>query len=80
MVPHSTTIRAGWSLGIRCGRETIIVADKGLAEAERRASWREAELRTHYQPKMPACVRVVTIDPSGRLVTPELARRLAGAR
>ncbi len=43
-----TSIRAGWSLGIRCGRENIIVADKDLAEAERRALRREAELRTHY--------------------------------
>ena len=77
---YSTTIRAGWSLGIRCGRENIIVADKDLAEAERRASRREVELRTHFQPEMPACVRVVTIDPSGRFVTPELARRLAGTR
>ena len=75
-----TSIRAGWSLGIRCGRENIIVADKDLAEAERRASRREAELRTHYVPEMPMCFRVVTIDPGGRSVTPELARHLAGAR
>src|SRR6201999_3034282 len=66
-----TSIRAGWSLGIRCGRENIIVADKDLAEAERRALRREAELRTHYVPQMPACIRVVTIDPNGRSVTPE---------
>ena len=46
---YFTSIRAGWSLGIRCGREIIIVADKDLAEAERRASRREAELRTHYR-------------------------------
>lgn len=77
---YFTSIRAGWSLGIRCGRETIIVADKDLTEAERRASRREVELRTHYAPGMPACVRVVTIDPTGRLVTPDLARRLAGTR
>jgi hypothetical protein len=77
---YFTSIRAGWSLGIRCGRETIVVADKDLAEAERRASRRELDLRTHYHPEMPACVRVATIDPAGRLVTPELARRLAGAR
>ena len=77
---HSTTIRAGWSLGFRCGRENIIVADKDLAEAERGALQREVELRTHYVPEMPPCVRVVTIDPSGRSVTPELARLLAGTR
>jgi hypothetical protein len=77
---YFTSIRAGWSLGIRCGRETIIVADQDLAEAEGRVSQREAELRTHYRPEMPACVRVVTIDPTGRSVTPELARPLAETR
>lgn len=75
-----TTIRGGWSLGIRCGRENIIVADKNFAEAERIASWREAELRTHYVPDLPACVRVVTIDPTGRSIAPELAKQLAGTR
>ena len=76
---YLTSIRAGWSLEIRCGREIIIVADKDLAEAERRASRRELVLRTHY-PEMPACVGVVTIDPTGRSVTPESARQLAGTR
>jgi hypothetical protein len=75
-----TSIRAGWSLGIRCGRVNIVVSDKDLAEAERGAAWREAELRTHYVAEMPACVRVVTIDPTGRSVTPALARRMAGTR
>jgi hypothetical protein len=75
-----TSIRAGWSLGIRCGHENIIVADKNLAEAERKALRREGELRTQYVPEMPACVRVVTIDPSGWSVTPEMARHLAGTR
>ena len=77
---YLTSIRAGWSLGIRCGRENIIVAEKDLAEAERRALRREVELRTHYVPDMPACFRVVTLDPSGRSVAPELARRLVGTR
>jgi len=72
-----TVIRAGWSLGIRCGRENIIVADKDFAEAERRASWREAELRAHFAPEMPECFRVVTIDPSGRSVSLELANDLS---
>ena len=65
---YSTSIRAGWSLGIRCGHENILVADKDLAEAERRALKREADLRAHYVPDMPECVRVVTVDPSGRIV------------
>ena len=63
------SVQAGWSLGVICGRKNIVVSDKDLSEAERVASRRELELRTHYVPDMPACVRVVTIDPNGRLVT-----------
>ena len=40
---YQTTVRGGWSLGIRCGRENIITADRDLAEAEHRARKREAE-------------------------------------
>lgn len=67
---YQTTVRGGWSLGIRCGRENIIVADRDLAEAERRARNREADLRESYVPNMPPCVRVVTIDPNGNIVVP----------
>jgi len=67
---YLTSIRAGWSLGIRCGRENIIVADRDLAEAERRALRRESELRTQFVRDMPECVRIVTVDPSGRIVPP----------
>ena len=63
------SVQGGWSLGLRCGRKNIVVSDSDLAEAERVASRRELDLRTHYVPDMPACIRVVTIDPSGRLVT-----------
>ena len=64
------SVQAGWSLGMLCGRKNIVVSDRDLAAAERVASRRELELRTHYVPDMPACVRVVTIDPNGRFVTP----------
>jgi len=67
---YSTTVRGGWSLGIRCGRENIIVADRNLAEAEHRARKREIELRTRYVPAMPPCARVVTVDPNGAVVKP----------
>jgi hypothetical protein len=67
---YLTSIRGGWSIGIRCGRENIIVADRDLVEAERRALRRESELRTEYARDMPECVRVVTVDPSGRIVPP----------
>ena len=62
---YFTSIRAGWSLGIRCGREIIIVAEKILADAESRAIRRETELREVYVRDMPACVRVVMVDPNG---------------
>jgi len=65
-----TTIRAGWSLGIRCGRQNILVAEKTLAEAEQAAIDRETELRRLYVPDMAPCVRVVSVDPSGAIVAP----------
>jgi hypothetical protein len=67
---YQTTVRGGWSLGIQCGRENIITADRNLAEAERRARKREAELRESYVPNMPPCVRVVSVDPNGNIVVP----------
>jgi hypothetical protein len=76
-----TTVRGGWSLGIRCGDENIIVADRQLAEAERRASRRERELREYYLRAMPPCARVVTVDPNGVVaLTPGYAGRLRRSR
>jgi hypothetical protein len=65
-----TTIRAGWSLGIRCGLTNIIVAERTLAGAERAAAVRELELRQLYVPAMPPCRRIVTVDPQGTVVAP----------
>ena len=65
-----TTVRGGWSLGIRCGNENIITADRHLAEAEQRARRRETELRERYVRDMPPCARVVTVDPNGAVVAP----------
>jgi hypothetical protein len=67
---YMTTVRGGWSLGIRCGGENIIVADRDRVEAERRARKREAELRQLYV--LPPCARIVTVDPNGAIVTPQL--------
>jgi hypothetical protein len=69
---YMTSVRGGWSLGIRCGRENIIIADRDLAQAEDRARVREADLREHYVPEMPPCARVVIIDPNGAIVLPQI--------
>jgi hypothetical protein len=71
-----TSVHAGWSLAIRCGDENIIVAARTLVEAEQAAVNREFELRQRYVPDMPACVRVLSVDPYGRVVAPNVAELL----
>ena len=68
---HLATIRAGWSLGMHCGDHIIVVAERALADAELMAQRREQHLRAHYAPDMPPCVRVVTVDPNGRIIAPK---------
>jgi hypothetical protein len=67
---RSTFIREGWSLVIRCGQENIIVAEKTLQAAEQAAVDSELNLRRNYKPNMPPCVRVVMVDPDGRVIAP----------
>lgn len=62
--------RAAWSLGVRCGDRNILIAEKNLDDAERRASWRAHELKKLYVPDLPPCNVVVTVDPAGRIVPP----------
>jgi hypothetical protein len=64
----SMTVRAAWLLGVRCGSDNIVVADKVLANAELAALNRETELRQVYRKDLPPCVRVVTVDPDGFVV------------
>jgi hypothetical protein len=64
--------RDAWSLGIRCGDRNILIAEHSLNDAELRASWREHELRTLYAPDMPPCTVVVAVDPTGRIVPPDV--------
>jgi hypothetical protein len=66
----SATVRVGWSVGILCGDQTIIVAAKQLADAERNAMDRETELRRVYRPNMPPCTHVVTVNPHGVVGAP----------
>jgi hypothetical protein len=68
-----TLIAGGWSLGKRCGNRVIFVAAKSLAQAEQAATNREAELRQLYAPNMPPCVRVMSVDPRGNVVAPDVA-------
>lgn len=67
---YQVAVQRGWILGIRCGNENILAAGRELAEAERSAARRETELRRFYMPNIPACRRVVTIDPLGKIVVP----------
>ncbi len=68
-----TTIRGGWSLGIRCGQESILVSEQTLVEAEQAAIDREVELRRLHAASMPPCIRVVSVDPSGAIIAPYAA-------
>ena len=73
---RSTFIRAGWSLALRCGRESIIVAAKTLHAAEQAAIDSELDLRRNYHPDMPPCVRVVSVDPVGAIIAPDAMQLL----
>jgi len=67
-----TSIRAGWSLALRCGDSTILAAAKTLRDAEQQAVDRELELRRVYRPQMPPCVRLMSVDPHGAVVAPNV--------
>ncbi len=67
---RSAFVREGWSLGIRCGQINIIAAEKSLLAAEQTAIKSEFIQRRDYHPNMPPCVRVVTVDPDGKVIPP----------
>ena len=58
-------IQAGWIVVNRCGDRNIVVAERRLADAERAALTREAQLREHYAPDLPPCRRMLTVNPRG---------------
>jgi hypothetical protein len=72
-----TSVQAGWSLGIRCGDENILAADRDLENAEHIARERELELRYTYERQMGPCRRVVTVNPAGRVIAPEPEPKIA---
>jgi hypothetical protein len=67
------TMRSGWILALRCGSESILVADTTLKKAANLAIAREVELRHHYVRDMPPCKLVISVDPHG-VVTSEKLR------
>ena len=57
--------RGQWIIGLRCGDHRILVTGNDLKEAETTALYREIGLQQHYVPDLPACHRVLTVDPHG---------------
>lgn len=68
-----TFARGGWTIGKRCGNRNIFVAEESLAKAEQAAINREIQLRQFYAPNMPPCVHVMSVDPNGNVVAPDVA-------
>lgn len=73
---RSTSVRAGWTIAMRCGQENIVIAAKTLHAAEQAAVDSELILRRDYQPDMPPCVRLVSVDPDGGIVAPDVGHLL----
>jgi hypothetical protein len=61
--------RGGWIVGLRCDDYRILVAGKELKDAETDAINREIDLKQLYVPDLPACHRVLTVDPRGAVTT-----------
>ena len=63
------TSRGGWIIGLRCGDHRILATGEDLKEAEATALNREIDLKQLYVPDLPACQRVLTVDPRGAVTT-----------
>jgi hypothetical protein len=61
--------RGGWIIGLRCDDYRILIAGKELKEAETAAIYREIDLKQLYVPDLPACHRVLTVDPRAAVTT-----------
>jgi hypothetical protein len=77
---YLVSIQNGWTLGLRCGGESILAAGATLAEAMARARRREDQLRRQYQPALAPCRQIVSVSAGGivteqgpRQVGPELS-------
>ena len=71
------TSRGGWIIGFRCGDRIILATGDDLKDAEATALNREIDLKQLYVPDLPACQRVLTVDPRGVVTTasPRLSDR-----
>lgn len=61
------SIENGWLLGSRCGTRSILSSGATRAEAEADADHREKIMRRDFVPNLPACTRVVFVDPEGAI-------------
>jgi hypothetical protein len=61
--------RGGWIIGLRCGDRMILATGEDLKDAEATALNREIDLKRLYVPDLPACQRVLTVDPRGAVTT-----------
>lgn len=66
-----TSVQAAWSLAILCGDYNVVVTAGTLADAEAAARRRQIDLAASYAADLPPCVRVVTVDPAGRITIGE---------
>jgi hypothetical protein len=67
------SIENGWLLGTRCGTRSILSSGTTRAEAEEDADHREKNMRRDYVPNLPACRRVVSVDPAGAVEAADVA-------
>jgi len=61
------SIEDGWLLGTRCGTRSILSSGVTRAEAEEDANRREKNMRRDFVPNLPACTRIVFVDPAGAI-------------
>jgi hypothetical protein len=64
------SIQHGWLLGTRCGTRSILSSGATHADAEADADHREKNMRRDFVPGLPACRRVVSVDPNGNIIEP----------
>jgi hypothetical protein len=68
--------RGGWIIGLRCDDYRIRATGEDLKDAEATALHREIDLKRLYVADLPACQRVLIVDPRGAVTT--ASARLSG--